>query len=67
MPKVIIEQQKCKGCLLCVSACPKGLIKESGSVNKQGLHFAVFEGESSCSGCAMCALMCPDCCIEICK
>jgi len=67
--KIKIDKDKCKGCLLCISFCPKGLIKKSKELNKLGVNFVEFSrqaGElSECLGCMMCAVMCPDCCIEV--
>ncbi len=67
MGKITIDRQKCKGCLLCVSFCPKGLIKISNNLNKLGVAFAEFAESKDCLGCAMCAVICPDCCIEVYK
>lgn len=65
MPKITIDQEKCKGCLLCIGFCPKGLIKENSILNKQGVNAVEFQDTGECSGCAMCAVICPDCCIEV--
>lgn len=67
MAKIIIDKERCKGCLLCISACPKGLIKKSRQLNKCGLNYAEFKESDACAGCAMCAVICPDCCIEVYK
>jgi len=67
MAKININQDRCKGCLLCVSFCPKGLIKKSAKLNKKGLNFVEFDLNGECSGCMQCAVICPDCCIEIYK
>jgi len=67
MAKIIINSDKCKGCLLCVSFCPKGLIKKSPSLNKKGLNFVEFSLSADCIGCMQCAVICPDCCIEVYK
>ena len=67
MAKIIIDKEKCKGCLLCVAFCPKGLIKKSGKLNKRGTNPVEFYGADACLGCALCALICPDCCIEVYK
>jgi len=71
MAKIMIDKDKCKGCLLCISFCPRGAIKKSKELNKLGLNFVEFSpqaGESGeCLGCMMCAVMCPDCCIEVYK
>ncbi|TRZ94874.1 4Fe-4S dicluster domain-containing protein [bacterium] len=67
MAKIIINSDKCKGCFLCVSFCPKGLIKKSAKLNKRGLNFAEFDACGECVGCMQCAVICPDCCIEVYK
>lgn len=67
MAKITIDKDKCKGCLLCISFCPKGLIKKSNSLNKRGVNAAEFSDMDECLGCAMCAIICPDCCIEVYK
>lgn len=67
MAKIIIDQNRCKGCFLCVKFCPKGLIKESVKLNKQGLHFVEFDLNGGCIGCMQCAVICPDGCIQVYK
>jgi 2-oxoglutarate ferredoxin oxidoreductase subunit delta len=82
MAKIIIDREKCKGCLLCVSFCPKGLISVDKDLNRRGVKPVKFsprpvlrspQGEGGsfskggCLGCAMCAIICPDCCIEVYK
>ena len=67
MAKIIINANRCKGCLLCVSFCPKGLIKQSAKLNLQGLNFVEFDLNGDCMGCRQCAVICPDCCIEVYK
>jgi len=67
MAKIIVNENRCKGCLLCVVFCPKGLIKKSGKLNKGGVNYAQFEDSGECVGCGFCALVCPDCCIEVFK
>jgi 2-oxoglutarate ferredoxin oxidoreductase subunit delta len=65
--KIVIHQDKCKGCLLCVSFCPKGLINTDERLNRQGVKPVKFNNNSPCLGCTLCALICPDCCIEVWK
>jgi 2-oxoglutarate ferredoxin oxidoreductase subunit delta len=67
MAKITINAEKCKGCLLCVSFCPKKLIKAGDELNKLGVPFVKFTSRNACLGCMMCALICPDCCIEVWK
>ena len=68
MGKIIINTDRCKGCGLCVSACPNRLIVLSKTINSGGMHPAVFAGEKErCTGCSLCAMMCPDMAIEVYK
>ena len=65
MAKVTIERQRCKGCGLCVDACPQGVIVMSKSMNEKGDHFAQPAKLEDCTGCALCATMCPEVIIEV--
>jgi 2-oxoglutarate ferredoxin oxidoreductase subunit delta len=65
MAKITINQDKCKGCLLCIAFCPKGLIAKSAGLNKQGINFVEFDLNGQCLGCKQCAVICPECCIEV--
>lgn len=60
-----IDEDKCKGCGLCVSICPKAVLEISGSVNTKG-YFPAFQARpDDCVVCAMCCVMCPDVAITI--
>lgn len=66
MAVLYIDKEKCKGCELCVRACPKDLLALSKTfINRQGYHPVEIKNMEVCIGCASCALTCPDICIEI--
>ena len=62
--KIEIDTERCKGCGLCLAACPKGSIFMSEESNKMG-YFPAGTTNEDCTGCAVCALMCPDACIKV--
>ncbi|MCQ2428961.1 MAG: 4Fe-4S binding protein [Clostridia bacterium] len=66
MIKLTIRVDRCKGCGLCVHACPKKILRISPDViNIKGHHPAELTDPAACVGCASCATMCPDCVITI--
>ncbi|MBU3958391.1 MAG: 4Fe-4S dicluster domain-containing protein [Candidatus Omnitrophica bacterium] len=67
MAKINIDRERCKGCLFCISFCPKGLIGIDKRLNRRGVEPVKFKEQGECLGCAMCAIICPDCCIEVYK
>jgi 2-oxoglutarate ferredoxin oxidoreductase subunit delta len=64
-PRIKIDIEKCKGCMLCMEACPQKMLKVSDKVNKKGLRYIVIDDPGKCTGCGLCYMMCPDCSIEI--
>jgi 2-oxoglutarate ferredoxin oxidoreductase subunit delta len=67
MAKIIIDQERCKGCELCIPVCPKHIIITSENFNKKGYYPAEQINPEDCTGCAFCALTCPDVAIEVFK
>ncbi|MBQ0115037.1 MAG: 4Fe-4S dicluster domain-containing protein [Bacteroidales bacterium] len=65
---VTVETERCKGCNLCVVACPCQVLDlQKKEVNNRGYHFAYMAQPDKCIGCASCALVCPDGCVEVYK
>jgi 2-oxoglutarate ferredoxin oxidoreductase subunit delta len=60
--RIVVDSQRCKGCGLCVSACPPRLLRLSAALNAHGYHpvTLVDGGLRRCTGCAVCALVCPE-------
>ncbi len=67
MPKIVIDELRCKGCALCTIVCPRDLIRMSEKINKQGFLPARIRVEDleKCSSCTLCAQMCPDVAIHV--
>ncbi|MDD5126957.1 MAG: 4Fe-4S binding protein [Dehalococcoidales bacterium] len=63
--RIEIDRERCKGCELCVSVCPNGLISISAKLNATGYLPAEFKDEGGCTGCTTCALVCPEVAIEV--
>lgn len=56
-----IARDRCKGCELCVAACPHHLLALDRSVvNALGYHPIELLDASLCTSCAFCARVCPD-------
>lgn len=63
---VVIDVERCKGCDLCVVACPVNVLSLAPKdVNDRGYHYAMMADADACIGCAACATVCPDGCIEV--
>ena len=66
MAMVTFRTERCKGCGLCVTACPKKIVVIAEDViNEKGFHPATVNDMEACIGCASCAIMCPDCVIKV--
>ncbi len=61
---VFIEVDRCKGCELCIAACPQGILQmtpQRDCFNVLGYRpVRLMDPNQKCTGCALCALMCPD-------
>jgi 2-oxoglutarate ferredoxin oxidoreductase subunit delta len=64
---VVIDTDRCKGCDLCVVACPSDVLILGREVNAKGYNYAQMINEDACIGCANCGYVCPDGCITVYK
>jgi 2-oxoglutarate ferredoxin oxidoreductase subunit delta len=62
--KIIIDTDRCKGCGLCITVCPKSNIAISAESNKNG-YFPAEAKNTECTACTRCAIVCPEGIIEI--
>ena len=55
----------CKGCGLCVTACPKEVLElDMDLLTPKGYHPARLVADG-CTGCAICSIICPDAAITV--
>ncbi|MCL2187377.1 MAG: 4Fe-4S dicluster domain-containing protein [Defluviitaleaceae bacterium] len=56
----------CKGCDLCVDACPKKILTlDTSRVNAKGYNPVLCTDINACTACAICARVCPDSVIKV--
>ena len=65
MATVTIDARRCKGCEICVTVCPRKLLKRSDQIGARGFRLVEVTDEHRCSGCLQCTLVCPDAAITI--
>jgi 2-oxoglutarate ferredoxin oxidoreductase subunit delta len=66
MSRIVIDEERCKGCALCTVACPYGLVRLAKRFGSKGYRPAEYvDPGSQCTGCANCATMCPDAAITV--
>lgn len=61
----MVNTDRCKGCSLCVIACPQAVIALANKVNLRGYSYAEAVKPEACIGCASCGIVCPDGCITV--
>jgi len=54
-----VNEDECKGCGLCVEACPPKVIRLSERLNHSGYRTALYAGKG-CTGCGICFMACPE-------
>ena len=64
--RITVDVERCKGCELCTSVCPKDLIRMADAFNLKGYRPAeLIDPDRACTGCAICAVICPDAAITV--
>lgn len=60
-----VDENYCKGCELCVSACPQDVIRlDMKHLTPKGYHPAYLKADG-CTGCGICAIVCPEAALAI--
>jgi NAD-dependent dihydropyrimidine dehydrogenase PreA subunit len=54
-----LNAEECKGCGLCVEACPPEVLRLAQYLNPYGYHLVMYTG-SGCTGCGICFFACPE-------
>lgn len=63
--RIEVNESYCKGCELCVSACPQEVLSLAAErITTKGYHPAELIAEG-CTGCGICALVCPEAAIAV--
>ena len=59
---VLVDVDRCKGCELCTTVCPQGVLHMGKQhFNARGYRpVELVDPEGKCTGCTLCALICPD-------
>lgn len=60
-----IDKVYCKGCDICITACPKGVFSHSKIRNNYGTPMPEATNTQKCTACRLCEKMCPDGCINV--
>lgn len=55
---LLIDIDPCKGCELCIEACPPQVLEMSADRNHAGYRYPILH--EGCTGCAACQMVCPD-------
>lgn len=56
---IVINEEECKGCGLCIEACVQKVLHAAPYLNRYGYHPAVYDGHG-CNGCGLCFYACPE-------
>lgn len=62
---IVVDPKLCKGCHICISVCPHGVLKESEVVDNRGFFLPRVIDIKACKVCRLCEMECPDFAISV--
>ena len=63
---ISINEDRCKGCELCTTVCPKAIIHMADYFTPRGYRPATLvDPDGTCTGCLLCSTICPDVAITV--
>jgi len=65
--RVEIDRERCKGCLLCIPACPTKVLAADVEPNSWGYYPSMVVAMDKCIACGNCYAVCPDVAITVYK
>ncbi len=64
--RAVFDEDRCKGCELCLGVCPQNVIRIADRFNVRGYRPATLvDPDGKCTGCTLCAVICPDVVITV--
>lgn len=64
---IVVDREACKGCGVCIVACPGKVLELSKEVNGKGYNYCYMQNPDDCIGCSNCGIVCPDGVISVYK
>ncbi len=58
--RIIVDSKLCKGCHICISVCPHGVLAKSDEVDNRGFFLPAVVDLEACKVCHLCEMHCPD-------
>jgi len=65
--RVEVDSERCKGCGLCIEACPQEVLGFAGKFNSDGYEYVEMNDAPACIGCGFCGISCPDVALTVYK
>ncbi len=62
---IFVDPKMCKGCHICISICPHGVLKKSDVVDNRGFFLPIVADLEACKVCMLCEMECPDFAISV--